>query len=270
MIPANELAGATCAGCASTLLGHPLDTIKVHLQTSPHLPGPARAAADLLRSGGGPSAFFRGIGPPTVNAVIMNTVMFAAFNGMKGSETLRGYAVPGGDTGRALIAGLVSGLVTACISTPTDYVKIQAQIRGVSSAAALGEVLAKSGGPLALFRGHVPNLGREGVFTMVYLGLYDVIRGGAPDASFWHVAAASSLTGAMAWVASYPCDTVKTIMQGSDRRLSVVEALRRIRREGGWRAFYRGCGTSTWRAMLVTSSRMVVYEAVKNLLRSPQ
>eukprot|EP00566_Odontella_aurita_P025848 CAMPEP_0113551450 /NCGR_PEP_ID=MMETSP0015_2-20120614/14532_1 /TAXON_ID=2838 /ORGANISM="Odontella" /LENGTH=115 /DNA_ID=CAMNT_0000452345 /DNA_START=82 /DNA_END=429 /DNA_ORIENTATION=- /assembly_acc=CAM_ASM_000160 len=112
---------------------------------------------------------------------------------------------------------------------------------------------------------------------MVYLGLYDIIirdseggdetAGTSSNASFWRIAAASSLTGALAWVASYPFDTVKSVVQGSDRRMSSIEAAAQIRREGGgWRAFYRGCGTSTWRAMLVTSSRMVVYEAVRDLL----
>eukprot|EP00593_Proboscia_inermis_P016569 CAMPEP_0171308374 /NCGR_PEP_ID=MMETSP0816-20121228/18533_1 /TAXON_ID=420281 /ORGANISM="Proboscia inermis, Strain CCAP1064/1" /LENGTH=50 /DNA_ID=CAMNT_0011791251 /DNA_START=107 /DNA_END=255 /DNA_ORIENTATION=+ len=50
---------------------------------------------------------------------------------------------------------------------------------------------------------------------MVYLGLYDRLRvaavaggsGDNSDVSLLHVAAISSLTGGLAWVASYPFDT---------------------------------------------------------------
>lgn len=100
---------------------------------------------------------------------------------------------------------------------------------------------------------------------MVYLGLYDTVR----PQGFVQVAATSSITGALAWIASYPFDTVKSILQGSlqvQHRVSVADTVLTLFRSGGVSAFYRGCLSSTGRAMLVTSLRMITYEAIADSL----
>jgi len=250
MLLMEEIAGATGAGCASTLFGHPLDTIKVHLQTNPKLGGTWEATKYLLHSNS-PLVFFRGIIPPLFNAVVMNTVMFSVFEGVKQSLGPMG-------------AGFVSGIATACLSTPTDYIKIQSQLSGVSSMDLVKTTLKQH--PTRLFRGHLANLGREGVFTMVYLGLYDVLRSNSNhNNNLIEVAATSSLTGGLAWVASYSFDTVKTVVQATPGRVSYREAVQQLWNQGGYKAFYKGCGTSTGRAVLVTSIRMITYEWILGL-----
>ena len=75
--------------------------------------------------------------------------------------------------------------------------------------------------PAALLTGHVMNMGREGVYTAIYLALYTTIklalvgeRRGAEGRFPLHlVAAASATTGALAWVVSYPFDVVKSVQQ---------------------------------------------------------
>ena len=96
------------------------------------------AAAAWDRSAGGvgippcacPAAHFAlppfgGTGPPMANQIVMNSVMFTVFNGVKDaaneSTQLNENAAP-------LVAGLVSGFATACISTPADWFKIKAQL----------------------------------------------------------------------------------------------------------------------------------------------
>jgi solute carrier family 25 (mitochondrial carnitine/acylcarnitine transporter), member 20/29 len=231
----SEVSAAIWAGVITTAIGHPLDTIKVHLQTNPLLTSTTDAAKSLIRE----RALYRGIVPPLANAIAMNTVMFSVFSSVKdgiGENTLQS----------AVLAGMVSGCATACISTPTDFVKIQAQLKGLRS----WDILTSTS-VVHLFRGHLANVGRESVFTMVYLGFYDQL---SPQ-GFWQIAAASSLTGGLAWIISYPFDTIKTVIQSSSI-LTYQQALRKI---GG--SYYRGCLASTGRAVLVTSLRMIVYEA---------
>jgi solute carrier family 25 carnitine/acylcarnitine transporter 20/29 len=270
----NEIIGATGAGCASTLIGHPLDTLKVHLQTQIRQPqnktvappNAFRAAHNLLQVGGGPAVFFRGIGPPLCSAILMNTVMFSVFERVKNAIS---HPSP---MGKALLAGVASGVATACISTPADYIKIQSQLKGNQSKKILMETLRRKNPMATLFRGHVANLGREGIFTMVYLGLYDSLRGqsaatAAESPGLAWIAATSSLTGGLAWVVSYPCDTVKTVMQASESKMTIRNAIQKIWCQGGgYTAFYRGCGASSGRAMLVTSTRMIAYEWILALL----
>jgi solute carrier family 25 carnitine/acylcarnitine transporter 20/29 len=253
----NEVLAATAAGCTCTVVGHPLDTIKVHMQASPASSsitprvGTFQTAATLLRQ----KALFRGIGPPMANAIIMNAAMFSVFGAVKD--------VCGDSATGSLTAGVVAGFATACISTPTDFVKIQAQLRGVDSLSVLREIKRS---PTTLFRGHVANLIREGVFTAVYLGLYDMT---SPQ-GFWQITATSSLTGALAWVVSFPADTIKSVIQAQialGKPLTIRQACHQIySREHSVTAFYRGCGASTTRAAIVTSLRMLTYEAVLNAL----
>jgi hypothetical protein len=202
-----------------------------------------------------------------MNAIVMNTVMFSVFENIK--QSLGGEKDQNLSASTSLVAGIGAGIATACISTPTDYVKIQAQLSSTptSSLKIVQRSLLQNGNPIILYRGHVANLLREGIFTMVYLGLYDQAR----PQGFGGVALTSSLTGALAWVASYPADTIKTICQAQN--VSFQEATKQVwlsrgrggngggRGSGGSIAnFYRGCATSTGRAILVTTSRMIVYE----------
>ena len=293
----NELVAAAGAGCFATILGHPLDCIKVHMQTQPHLArsGTLATAASLLGVGG-PRSFIRGLAPPLLNAVLMNTLMFTAFNEAK--RALEVHTTWGSGTVGALVAGALSGLATAFLSTPMDWVKVQAQLRGSTALLVLQEVMRLQ--PGALMNGHVMNCLREGVFTCIYLGLYDRLRANIVDSSpasssslslsppppLHLVGLASATTGALAWVAAYPFDSVKSVQQaqaptttggklssssssssseapaGQQRRATVRGALRFLLQSGGARALYRGCGASTGRAGLVTASRLVAYEAI--------
>ena len=112
---AEALAGSV-GGCVATLLGHPLDTLKVRKQADP------RATFSSVLKGDGPGAFLRGAGPPLANAALMNSLMFLVF-----AECRR--RLPDGAAG-GFVSGAIAGLVTATLSTPFDYVKIQAQVVG--------------------------------------------------------------------------------------------------------------------------------------------
>ena len=254
-----DIMAVTAAGVVTTVIGHPLDTIKVHLQTKPSLKTTHEAARSLIAE----RALFRGLLPPLCNAIIMNTAMFSVFRGIKnfvGEDDTTKSTSTNENLAKALLAGSIAGFVTACISTPTDYVKIQSQLNnGISSWDVAASTTVR-----CLFRGHLANLGREGVFTMVYLGLYDHLR----PQGFWQIAAASSFTGGLAWVASYPFDTIKTIVQSSSTKVTSGSNYKAaMSRVGSYSKYYRGCGASTGRAVMVTSLRMIVYEAVLSHFR---
>mmetsp|Transcript_4180 Transcript_4180/g.6520 ORF Transcript_4180/g.6520 Transcript_4180/m.6520 type:complete len:257 (-) Transcript_4180:421-1191(-) len=249
-----DVFSATAAGCAMTLIGHPLDTLKVHVQTQPKVLSNMSTfyVAKHLWKSDGPHAFFRGIGPSLASAILVNTAMFTVFRQVKESSQ------------NSLFAGTLSGFVTALITTPTDYVKIQAQLSGIDSVSVFKNIVFRKH-PWILFRGNVANLGREGIFTMVYLGLYDICKGEDPGL-LW-IASSSALTGVLAWAACYPFDTMKTIIQSSTQQLSIRDAGRFVMSRGGISAFYQGLDAAIGRTMLVTSTRMIVYELAQDLFK---
>lgn len=192
----HNIAGSITAGIFSTAIGHPLDTIKIHQQTKSHLftnPSSSFHVGRVL-SQGNVFRLFKGIGPPMANQIIMNTVMFTVFQKTKGVLVTSGQqSVGDGDgaaplldeTTAALCSGLLSGFATACLSTPFDWFKIQAQLTLLDShnGSVGGAVKASRTDMLAIckqlwhdsngqgtkvmqtiYRGHTPNLAREGVF----------------------------------------------------------------------------------------------------------
>ena len=208
----------------------------------------------------------------------MNSVMFVAFAEARAR-------LPDGAFG-AMAAGFLSGIAQAFLSTPMDWVKIQAQLHGGSSGAMLISAM-RGANPSVLFTGHTMNLCREGVFTAVYLGLYSHLRGALlgddqarqasqPGGVGMHlVALTSASTGALAWLSCYPFDTVKSLQQGLPpntpaAKRSIGSAVATLHAKGGIAAFYRGAGSSTLRAVMVTCSRLVAYELVASFFTQPR
>jgi solute carrier family 25 carnitine/acylcarnitine transporter 20/29 len=282
-----QVVGSTVAGISSTVLGHPLDTIKTHLQTNPKLHNNSFNAFKKIQLKG----IFRGITPPLVNAITMNAVMFTVFD-----------TVQTRTNNNSFISGIISGFATAIISTPTDYLKIQMQLSSLSLSSTLSSVLLHNNNNKKnkirgvtsiigkLYRGFTVNLAREGIFTMVYLGIYHWIlekeeiyycnnnNNNNNSNNFNHivfVTGTSAFTGALAWIITYPFDVIKTIIQSGsisnvngniNRNISNFNFLRQqiqtMYTNHGLKIFYRGCIPSTGRAMLVTSSRMLAYDQI--------
>ena len=145
----DEVLCSAAGGVASTVVGHPLDTVKVRIQLlqRPGLTG-ASCAAMMLRNEG-PAAFARGLGPPLLSSVLLNSVMFVAF-----AEARR--HLPDTAFG-ALVAGAASGFAQATLTTPMDWVKIQAQGRGRPVLALVRECMRS---PAQCFAGHWMNVAR--------------------------------------------------------------------------------------------------------------
>lgn len=167
----------------------------------------------------------------------MNTVMFSVFHKVKDVTNQSGMD----ERSASLCSGLISGFATACLSTPFDWFKIQAQLSlthkqpGSGSGRMATNVTARRTNVISIckylwqdnnqqitkviqtiYRGHVPNLAREGVFTMVYLGMYDLISNMLKMKRYQQeqhlpmqdVILISSFTGACAWICNYPFDTI--------------------------------------------------------------
>ena len=297
------IAGSITAGCFSTILGHPLDTIKVHQQTNHHLSKSSLIGITKSLAQGNALRLFRGMHAPMANQIIMNSVMFTAFNNVKDVANKSSML---DDNSSAIIAGLFSGFATAFISTPMDWIKIQAQISlanqknktyssGYNTLPILKRQMFRNGKmdvlsfTRTLYSGHVANLAREGVFTMVYLGLYDRITSTVKESrtrentshehesydqplGLGEIVFISSFTGACAWLCNYPFDTIKTVMQAglassAHEPITMKHAMQKIYKSEGLAAFWRGAGSSTFRAMIVTSSRMLAYETTLQMLK---
>ena len=120
--------GSLWSGLLATAIGHPLDCVKVRLQTAAASPSASAASSAARTTLGtarsmwkreGARAFTRGFLPPMLNSLTMNTVIFVGFEESKSKLHL---APP--------LAGAFAGLVGSFVGTPFDRIKILMQVGG--------------------------------------------------------------------------------------------------------------------------------------------
>jgi solute carrier family 25 carnitine/acylcarnitine transporter 20/29 len=266
------------AGVVGTLLGYPLDTIKVHQQSvatqlGPRLAMGAAAAAIYKRAGFG--GFYAGVIVPLCGITALNTLSFSLYSHFRASLGLpRVRDAPLPLDIRIPLAGALIGPFATVISTPMDLVKIQMQQSAHARTLDAVRAILRAGGPASLYIGWRVNVLRETVFATGYFSAYEYSRervlADAPPSLAVPLAGATG--GVFGWLTSLPFDTVKSVQQSAS--LSAVNApsasaiAARIYLVHGPGGFFRGAGASMLRAMLVSGTRFSAYETALGAVRN--
>jgi solute carrier family 25 carnitine/acylcarnitine transporter 20/29 len=174
------------AGSASVVVGHPMDTIKVRMQTS----SGNVSMWSLAKGYGGVSGLFRGISAPLSTACVINAIIFSSYGWSSrmydqyyGSTTDDLNAIHDSST-KAFLCGSFSGLVQALVICPQEHVKCRLQIQhGAGSPDNLykGPVQAaksifQNHGLTGLYRGWCITCWREIPAFGAYFAFYDIFK----------------------------------------------------------------------------------------------
>ena len=234
--PTSNLAAGAFGGLCSLLVGHPLDTIKVRMQTRP--PGGttsvARTALELMSEGGVRSvtALYRGASATAALALPRFALVFHA--NAWGRSSYRD-AFPDreiGDLGEVLFGGLCSQLlVVPLLVAPLERIKVLMQSdprRHRGQLSCLRFVLARSGVRLGLYKGVLATYARDLPSFAVYFSAYEWLRRltGAAELEgcgqerdytgwIWRTLLSGGLAGVAGWAVAIPMDTVKNRHQAS-------------------------------------------------------
>mmetsp|Transcript_2334 Transcript_2334/g.6307 ORF Transcript_2334/g.6307 Transcript_2334/m.6307 type:complete len:303 (+) Transcript_2334:69-977(+) len=179
------------SGLAKTIISHPLDTVKVHVQN--RMPPPTN-----------PARLFRGISVPLMRNGVENSLHFlfrAVVASALSALSLHSAA------SNAFAVGFLSGFPQALFNTPADYVRLQLQLNQA--------VQLRS-----LFRGLPWVAAKEAASGAVFFGAYETIKRVA--GSGWGAGIAGSLAALMAMVSTFPLDTLKTRVQAGGSLKSAV------------------------------------------------
>lgn len=109
----DELIGGGIAGMAQTIVGYPLDTLKVNYVNSN-----SSNLWKCMKSIGGFKGYYRGVLSPTYGAIMTNTQTFYTYS------TLLPH------TG-VIISGGLTGALLCIIETPTELIKCRMQINTI-------------------------------------------------------------------------------------------------------------------------------------------
>ncbi|KAJ0028481.1 hypothetical protein Pint_35253 [Pistacia integerrima] len=166
------LAGLTTGALAITI-ANPTDLVKVRLQAEGKLPpgvprrysGALNAYSTIMRQEG-VGALWTGLGPNVARNAIINAAELASYDQVK--QTI--LKIPGftDNVVTHLLSGLGAGFVAVCIGSPVDVVK--SRMMGDSAYKSTLDCFIKTlknDGPLAFYKGFIPNFGRLGSWNVI-------------------------------------------------------------------------------------------------------
>ncbi|XP_045768581.1 mitochondrial basic amino acids transporter-like [Maniola jurtina] len=233
-------------GCAGIIAGHPLDTLKVHVQSGR---GSALECTKALLKGGTLSTAYRGIGAPLGGIAAINAVVFGAYG-----NTRRALSDPDALATHA-IAGGAAGMLQSFACAPVELVKTRQQLARAtevmpSGAWAAARHILRNGGYRALFRGLGITMARDTPAFAIYFVSYEAMTRG--DLSVLKVFVAGGVAGTLSWILLYPVDVVKSRLQGDaiGRYAGAWDCFVKSVHRDGWRCMSRGIGAVTLRAFI--------------------
>lgn len=273
----NDTISGAFAGVMGTLLGHPLDIIKVRMQV-------AKASAEKVKKGilgnlidivrkEGFFALYKGVASPMLALTILNTLSFAIYCQLKRVSHFENYYL------NCFIGGAVAGTSLSFISTPFELVKIQQQLDNVreqkfKSSFHCCRYLYQKYGSTIFYKGYSVNTIRETVYCAVYFTLYEFFKIQL-NTNFEYlnqhqsisVMIAGGWAGMFSWLCSFPFDVVKSIIQDQLHvKNKMLDVARANFLERGARGFFSGIYPSMVRAFFVSGTRFSTFEFSQKML----
>ncbi|GAB2277856.1 Matrilysin [Dionaea muscipula] len=168
-----KILAALTTGAVGITIANPTDLVKVRLQAEGKLPpgvprrysGALNAYSTIVRQEG-LTALWTGVGPNIARNAIINAAELASYDQIK--QTI--LKLPGfsDNVVTHLLAGLGAGFFAVCIGSPVDVVK--SRMMGDSTYKSTLDCFIKTlknDGPLAFYKGFIPNFARLGSWNVI-------------------------------------------------------------------------------------------------------
>ncbi|KAJ5656001.1 hypothetical protein N7507_007951 [Penicillium longicatenatum] len=259
------------ASCMAVLLSHPFDLIKVRMQTVPN-----GAKEGFIRTG---FHIIQNEGTRGLYHVTYGTSRIALYEELKLSakKSDQPLTVP-----ILAIMAAVSGFAGAIIGTPSDIANVRMQNdrslavqnrRNYKNVFDAWIQMKRHEGWRAFTQGLWTNCFRSGIMTASQLASYDAFKRllqsiantneERPSIHF----SASVLASLVATSISSPMDVIRTQLMNSSQKKSVLNIVRQLTRDEGFRWLFRGWTPSFIRLGPQTTATLVALEQHKRIYR---
>ncbi|KAI9137532.1 mitochondrial carrier domain-containing protein [Paraphysoderma sedebokerense] len=250
-------------GICLVAAGHPLDLIKVRLQTSNQYKGMMDCARQTMAKEG-VRGLYRGMATPLVG---VTPVFSVCFWGYDLGQKLQRWALKMDPSEKLsltqiMIAGGFSAVPTTALMTPMERIKVVLQVQTEGNVKYKGPIdaakgILKESGIKGLYAGTTATLLRDGIGSVAYFGAYEGFKraltpsGAKPeDLSPLAVFFAGGMAGMANWAVAIPFDVLKSRLQsapeGTYSGLRDV-FLKTVRNEGAG-ALFKGLAPAMARA----------------------
>lgn len=286
-------------GACCVLVGHPLDLVKVRMQTG----GTATANSSVfgmlsntLRKEG-VRGIYRGVSAPLTAVSPMFAVSFWSYDigqrmvksygqwGMTNDEKLQPYSI---SMAEICMAGAISAIPTTGIMAPSERVKCLLQVQAnevekggkakYSGMTDCARQLLKEGGMASLYKGTGATLARDIPGTIAYFGMYEYskkrlmeLQGIDPNKGQLSVPAvltAGGLAGMACWTVGIPFDVLKSRYQTAPegKYNGLVDVYKALIKEEGYAGLFKGIRPALIRAFPANAACFLGMEASKEML----
>ncbi|XP_062398190.1 mitochondrial carnitine/acylcarnitine carrier protein [Sardina pilchardus] len=284
--PVKNFVAGGVAGACLLFAGHPLDTIKVRLQTQPKA-SPTQyvlytGTYDCFRktvSKEGVLGLYKGMGAPLAGVAPMMAISFFGFG--LGKQLLQSDPNIPHTSAQIFMSGMLGGIFTTVIVAPGERIKCLLQVQSTSGQLKYaGPVdcairLYKEQGIRSVYKGTVLTLIRDvpsnGLYFLTYESLKRLLT---PEGESVHnlstpkIILAGGTAGILNWVIALPPDVLKSNFQtaADGRYRGLMDVLRELLREEGARALYKGFSAVMLRAFPANAACFLGFEvALKGL-----
>jgi solute carrier family 25 phosphate transporter 23/24/25/41 len=278
-----QLAAGGAAGAVARTFVAPVDRVKILMQTQ-HVnnAGAQPKYFSLVQSiktivkDEGVAKLWRGNGVNCIRVVPYSGFQFASYDKIKSLFLSSGGGEQNFGVPQRLACGAGAAIVATCATYPLDMIRlrlsVQPELTGISGA--VRSILADgAGGPRAFFKGFIPTVCSITPFVAINFAAFDTIKTTAhqrfPSTQNNIPATLSmgAMSGLFAQTCCYPLDLVRRRMQmKGDVYKGVVDALRTIGKEEGFRGFYKGMVPNAVKVVPNTAIRFMAYDLLKSYL----
>jgi len=282
--PVKDFIAGGFGGMCLVASGHPLDTIKVRLQTqsksAPTYSGTWDCARKTVQAEGF-KGLYKGMAAPLMGVTPMFAVCFLG-------NSIGKKLQQDGDTpltnAQLFKAGCLSGVFTTAIMAPGERVKCLLQVQAAGSGPKLyaGPVdvirqLYRQGGIQSIYRGTAATLLRDVPASGMYFMSYEIIKrglsGGDAEAGLspLKTIAAGGVAGMLNWAVAIAPDVLKSRLQTAPEGMypnGIRSVFADIMRNEGPSALFRGLAPVMIRAFPANAACFLGYEVCLKFLNS--
>ncbi|KAK0603493.1 hypothetical protein LWI29_005545 [Acer saccharum] len=186
---ARKIAAGLIAGGIGAAVGNPADVAMVRMQADGRLPPAQRRnyksvvdAITRMAKQEGVTSLWRGSSLTVNRAMLVTASQLASYDQIK--ETILGKGVMRDGLGTHVTASFAAGFVAAVASNPVDVIKTRVMNMKVEPGAAppykgaldCAMKTVQAEGPMALYKGFIPTISRQGPFTVVLFVTLEQVR----------------------------------------------------------------------------------------------
>ncbi|KAL1492689.1 hypothetical protein ABEB36_010906 [Hypothenemus hampei] len=271
-------------GISTVLVGHPLDTIKVRLQTMPvpklgelpHYTSTLDCFNKIIKNEG-PVGFYKGMGAPLLG---VSPIFALSFMGFGVGKTLFCPVDTSQHTYlQYFMAGAFSGIFTTAVMTPGERIKCLLQVQEGGTKAYNGPLdvvkkLYKQGGITSIFRGFGATLLRDvpasGVYFLTYEAVQNYITNNKDQQpSILGTIFSGGTAGVVNWLVGMPPDVLKSRLQTAPEGRypnGLRDVFRELIKTEGPLALYKGITPVLLRAFPANAACFLGFELGKKLI----